>query len=322
MKNVPMKVAEAAFKIGDTDFPAGSFVLTGPAADLQAARTAVESRGLTAAIITSAPEVATHEADVPRVAIYSQWNGTQELGWWRHAFDEFGSPFDLIYKERVAQGNLERDYDVIVMATQSLTRATVLAPPAARPVPYMPGDKYKFMGMYGSSPDTTGGFGQPGVDAFKKFFEAGGTLIAAHSSVRFPIEFGFAGSVDTESVQGLNAQKPLINAEIKKPDHPVFYGYADTIIPVKFGQGQSVFRVGVADQDNVLVQYVGGDDAVLSGMAEGADGLIGKPFAVDINGAFNGKGRVIMFASNPVYRWQNHGEFNMIFNAIINWNDK
>jgi len=28
-----------------------------------------------------------------------------------------------------------------------------------------------------------------------------------------------------------------------------------------------------------------------------------------------------MFASNPIYRWQNHGEFNMVFNSIINWND-
>jgi hypothetical protein len=30
---------------------------------------------------------------------------------------------------------------------------------------------------------------------------------------------------------------------------------------------------------------------------------------------------VIMFANNPIYRWQNHGEFNMVFNALLNWND-
>jgi hypothetical protein len=29
-----------------------------------------------------------------------------------------------------------------------------------------------------------------------------------------------------------------------------------------------------------------------------------------------------MFANNPVYRWQNHGEFNMVFNSIVNWNDR
>ena len=29
-----------------------------------------------------------------------------------------------------------------------------------------------------------------------------------------------------------------------------------------------------------------------------------------------------MFANNPIYRWQNHGEFNMVFNSIMNWNDR
>ena len=28
-----------------------------------------------------------------------------------------------------------------------------------------------------------------------------------------------------------------------------------------------------------------------------------------------------MFANNPMYRWQNHGEFNLVFNSILNWND-
>jgi hypothetical protein len=176
--------------------------------------------------------------------------------------------------------------------------------------------------MYGETADTSGGFGEDGVRAIERFLEAGGTLIATGQAVRFPIELGFARTVDTESVQGLNAQKPLVQAEIAKTLHPVFYGYERAIIPVKFGQGQSVFRVGVADEDKVLVRYVGGQESVLSGLAEGADGLRGRAFAVDIPEAFRGKGRVIMFASNPVYRWQNHGEFNMIFNAIVNWNDR
>ena len=38
-------------------------------------------------------------------------------------------------------------------------------------------------------------------------------------------------------------------------------------------------------------------------------------------GGYNGKGRVVLFSNNPIYRWQNHGEFNMVFNAMLNWND-
>jgi hypothetical protein len=321
LRDVPMQVAEESFEAAGVEFPAGSFIVTGTAAQLREARATVEALGLTGAALSSAPSVSSHEADVPRIAIYSQWSGTQELGWYRHAFDRFGIPFELIYKERVAEGNLERDFDVILMAAQNVGRAAVLAEPAARPSPYVASEKYQFLGMYGETQDTTGGFGEAGVEAFRQFFEAGGTLVAAEDGIRFPIEFGFAGTVDRESVTGLNAQKPLIQAEIVRPDSPVFYGYEGTIVPVKFGQGQSVFRVGLADEDKVLARYVGGDDSVLSGLAVGADELAERAFAVDRPGAWNGKGRVIMFASNPIYRWQNHGEFNVVFNAIINWND-
>src|SRR5205823_3421716 len=151
------KIAEAQFTAEGVTFPAGSFIITGTAADLQAARVAVESLGLTAAALSAVPTVATHDANVPRVAIYSNWGGTQELGWYRHAFDQFGIPFDLIYKERVAKGNLKNDYDVIIMAAQNVNRASVLAPPAARPQPYQKTDKFQFLGMYGETPDMSGG---------------------------------------------------------------------------------------------------------------------------------------------------------------------
>jgi hypothetical protein len=71
----------------------------------------------------------------------------------------------------------------------------------------------------------------------------------------------------------------------------------------------------------VLGRYVGGDAGVLSGLMRGADEIRERPFAVDVPGGFTGKGRVVLFANNPIYRWQNHGEFNMVFNAVLNWND-
>lgn len=318
MKNTPMKVARKAFSAGGVEFPAGSFIVT---TNLAEARAAVEKYGLTAAALAAAPTVETHDADLPRVAIYSQWSGTQELGWYRHAFDQFGIPFDLIYKERVMKGNLKADYDVIVMAFQGINRQSVMQAPGARPVPYKKTDKFQFLGMYGESDDVTGGFGQVGVDAFAAFLEAGGTLIAAHNAVRFPIEFGFTRTVDTDQVSGITAQRPLVQAEISKPEHPVFYGYGKPEFAVKYVNGPFL-RTGMAEQGNVLARYKGGNDSVISGLMTGADTLAGRAIAIDVPNAYNGKGRVILFANNPIYRWQNHGEFNMVFNSIVNWNDK
>jgi hypothetical protein len=321
LAGVPMRIAEEPFTAGGVAFPAGSFLVTGSADQLSRARAVADSLGLTGAALSSVPNARAHEADIPRIAIYSQWQGTQELGWYRHAFDRFGIPFDLIYKERVVQGNLEGEYDVIVMAAQNINREAVLAEPADIAQPYQQSDKLRFLGMYGSTADMSGGFGEAGVEAFERFLTAGGTLITTANAVRFPIEFGFAHTIDLEAPQGVNAQKPLIQAKISRADHPVFYGWADSIFPIKYGQGSQVFRVGVADSANVLARYIGGDDAVLSGLMVGADNIADRAFAVDVPYAYRGNGRVIMFANNPVYRWQNHGEFNMLFNSILNWND-
>ena len=321
LRTVPMKIAEKSFSAEGIDFPAGSFVIA-PPADPGAVRRAIEQLGLTAASLSVLPAVAMHDADPPRIAMYSSWNGTQEVGWVRYTFDRFGIPYDLIYKERVRQGNLRAAYDVIVMPTQTATRQAVFQPPAARPVPYVKDTKYKFLGMYGESPDITGGMGGEGVEAFAKFLDAGGTLVAMGDAVRFPTELGLARTVDASgsTSRDFYAPRPIVNAEVLRLDHPVFYGYTERIMPIKY-LGGPLMSVGAPDQSGVLARYVGGDAAVLSGLMKGADEIRQRPFAVDVPGGYTGKGRVVLFANNPIYRWQNHGEFNMVFNALLNWND-
>ena len=321
LRTLAMKIADKSFTAAGIEFPAGSFVIAAPA-DPLAVRSAVEQFGLTAAALGTLPAVPMHDADAPRIAMYSSWNGTQEIGWVRFTFDKFGIPYDLIYKERVKQGNLRADYDVIVMPTQTLNRQAVFQAPAARPVPYQKTDKYKFLGMYGESADISGGMGGEGVDAFAKFLDAGGTLIAMGNAVRFPTDLGLARTVDASASTSneFYAPRPLVNAEVLKLDHPVFYGYKDRFMPIKY-VGGPLMSVGAPDQAGVLARYVGGDDAVLSGLMKGADEIRQRPLAVDVPGGFTGKGRVVLFANNPIYRWQNHGEFNMVFNAVLNWND-
>jgi hypothetical protein len=317
LRTTAMKVVEKGFTASGIDFPAGSLVIEGtPDA---AETTAVEDLGLTAAALAAIPAVPMHDAPAPRIAIYSQWASTQDLGWYRLTFDHFGIPYDLIYKEQVKQGHLGARYDVIVMAAQNLTRQAALQSPSARPQPYQKSDKYRFLGVYGETADMSGGLGEEGIDAFAKFLEGGGTLIAVAAAARFPVEMGWAHTVDVDPIVGVTAQRPIVQADVVKGDHPIFYGYTGTTMPVKYAGGFTL-RVGVADQPRVLARYSGGDSSVLSGAMVGADQLRQKAFAVDIPGACNGKGRVVLFASNPIYRWQNHAEFNLIFNAILNWN--
>ena len=50
----------------------------------------------------------------------------------------------------------------------------------------------------------------------------------------------------------------------------------------------------------------------------GSDQIRNRPMIVD---APSGKGRVLLFANNPIYRWQTFGEHTMVFNALLFWND-
>jgi hypothetical protein len=319
LRRVPMQIAESSFTAEGIEFPAGSFVIA-DTANAAGIRAAVAQLGLTGAALGALPTVPTHPGDLPRIAIYSQWTGTQSLGWYRLTLDAFDVPYDLLYKEQVVQGGLRNKYDVILTAEQNLSKQTVMQKPNDKPVPYQKTAKYQFLGMYGESADITGGFGQAGVDAFAKFLEEGGTLIATGDAVRLPIEFGWAGTVEKVTIPGLTAQRPLVEGEIVRTNHPVFYGFEGKTIPIKYVGGQP-FRVGVANESDVLARYVGGEASVLSGLMVGADSLRRRPFAVDIPRAHHGQGRVILFSNNPIYRWQNHGEFNMIFNSLLNWND-
>ena len=316
LRATPMKIAEKAFTSGGIDFPAGSFVVAGaPSAELRAA---VEQLGLTAASLPALPTVPMHDAPAPRIAIYSQWTSTQDLGWYRLAFDRIGIPYDLIYKEQVARGDLRAKYDVILMAAQNITRQTVFQAAAARPQPYEKTNRYKFLGMYGSTPDMSGGFGQAGVDAVAKFLEGGGTLVTAGAADRFPIEFGWARHRRYRTDHRRDrtaADRPGRDREDRRPGLLRVHGQDD---PDQVQRRVHAAR-RIADQPNLLARYVGGDASVLSGAMVGADQLRQKALAVDIPNAYNGKGRVILFASNPVYRWQNLGEFNMIFNSLLNW---
>ncbi len=72
------------------------------------------------------------------------------------------------------------------------------------------------------------------------------------------------------------------------------------------------------EQPQVLARYQGGAEGVLSGLLRGPDQLRNRPMIVD---APSGKGRVLLFANNPVYRWQTFGEHGLVFNALLFWND-
>jgi len=320
LADLPILAAREEFQAGAVSMPAGSFIV--PAAGAHdRIRAEVEALGLTAVGLTEEPEVPTHELDLPRIALYSMWGSTQDVGWVRFAFDRFEIPYDLIFKERVRDGNLRSDYDIILLPNQGRDGRSIVFDIAPRdePLPYTRTDEFRFLGMYGSSEDITGGMGLEGVLELQRFLEAGGLVITLGNASTLPPDFGLAREINASRTTGdFYAPRPIVQAEIVKPEHPIFYGYTETTIPVKYANGPLLQVPSRLEDEAVLMKFVGGRAGVLSGLMNGPEQIRGRPAVVSRP---VGQGRLLMFTTNPVYRWQNHGEFNMVFNALLNFDD-
>ncbi len=322
LKDLKVQANELSFKSGDAEVPAGSFIVAANQPDAHnKVKAAVESLGLKAIALSSTPNVPIHDVDLPRLAVYSTWGNTQEVGWVRHALDKFEVKYDLIYKERVKQGNLRDVYDMILVPNQGRSGKGLVfdREPARKPLAYTKSDQFKSHGMYGESEDITGGMGLGGAIELQKFVEAGGLLVTLGQASFFPPEFGLTRTIEAgrPSAQ-FYAPGPIVEAEILQSTHPIFYGYTQKTIPVRYSNGPLLTVPERDREQQVLMRFPGAEKSVLSGLMRGVTETRNRPAIVDVP---TGKGRVILFATNPCYRWQNHGEFAMLFNTILHHND-
>ena len=316
LKNTKFEAIEQPFKAGGTELPAGSFLVQ----SAPEVKTEIQELGLKAVALQDTPKVPKHELDLPRLAVFSTWGSTQDVGWVRFAFDHFEVAYDLIYKERIRQGHLRDSYDVIVIPNQGRgsSKSIVFDIESKKALDYKQSGDFKSLGEYGSSNDITGGMGLLGVEEFEKFVNDGGVLITLGASSFFPTDFGITRTVDAgRPGPQFYAPGPIVEAEILKPMHPIFYGYTQKMVPVRYANGP-LLRVPQDDRKWTLARFSGTDSSVLSGLMKGVAETKNRPAIVDVP---VGQGRVVLFATNPCYRWQNLGEFSMLTNSILHFND-
>jgi hypothetical protein len=335
LKDIPVRAAKVVFKLGDAEFPAGSLIIPSNTGRDARIRKEIDSLGLVATAVAEPPSVETADVDLPRLAIYTTWSSTEKVGWVRLAFDRWEIPYDLIHKDHVQAGaNLRAKYDVVVMPHQGSSGKSIVyeQPKLSKPLPYRKSDKFKSLGMYGETSDTRGGMGIDGVAELMRFVEQGGVLMTFGVASYFPAEFGVTRQVDAQRPTGnWYAPGPYVQTEILQANHPVMFGYSGKTLPVRWGDGPLLQIAGQGgplgpdpaaaarpDAPQVIARFTGGDGGVLSGVMRGADQIRNRPAIVD---APVGKGRVLMFVNNPIYRWQTFGEHGLVFNALLFYND-
>lgn len=237
-RNLKIDAAETAFTHDGREYRAGTFIVQ---ADRNTARTleaAAGEFGFTAYGSATTPSVPKHPVAAPRIALMHTWQTTQNEGWIRVAFDEYGIPYDYISVHDVRDDpNLNRKYDVIVFgpsAGDALNIVRGITGP--EPIAWKPTKVTPNIGRQAQTDDMRGGLELQGVLNLQNFIKRGGTFVTMTNSSSLPIHFGFTEGVSIRQTPNLWAPGGVYRTERVDRTSPITYGYGDEL-GVYFNRG-------------------------------------------------------------------------------------
>ncbi len=243
---VPLSVATEAFRVGKTDYPAGTWIveLTGPR--VATALDRLKKLDLVVTRVRSLPEVKRQPVRAPRIALVHSWVRTQDEGWYRIALDTLGVPYDYISVQRIPEiADLRATFDVLILAPNiGSPHQLVNGLPGREPIPWMTTPETPSIGRIDATPDIRPGMGLKGVMKIKEFLEKGGTLIAIGSSAQFPVTYGLVDFVRVDSPRRARVSGTLLKAEFLDKRSPIRYGYDD--VTTVYYNGGVILNVGLS----------------------------------------------------------------------------
>ena len=260
LKDVKMSAAEEDFEAGGKRFRAGAIVIAN--ANASQLDPVLKELGLSAWAMASAPNVATHDLDIPRILYLHSWGRTQDEGWVRAALETYGVPFTYMAdKELATMSDIRSKYDVVIYPhTGGSAQPTVTGiPMTGQPVPYRKTPQTPSFGTPDSTSDIRGGMGIDGLMNLYNFVEAGGTLITEGSTATLFPEYNLTPGVTVESPAGLFVRGSIVRGMVADMRSPLAYGIGENQIPVYFNQSP-VLNAGGA----VTVGGFGGRGATVS----------------------------------------------------------
>jgi hypothetical protein len=346
-----VEVAEQAFSHDDTEYPPGSWIISGDL-DMEDVGRLAADLSLDLVSVATVPEVAKHLLDLPRLAIMHTWSDTESVGWLRLVLDREQIPYAYINDDDIKSGGLAQRFDLIVYphTYDSLKGIIQGIDPGHGPLAYTRTEEYPSHGTPDASPDITGGLGYAGIANLQEFVQRGGMLVTLGGASTLPLDGGFVREVGRARTKKLSTPGIEIRTRFPYPDHPLAYGYPE--ITSVFRGDLPLYETREADLGWVVLQWgtkpprFGDPDIakdgpwggqpdkveetegnekeakkpalVLSGGMKGEDEIDGKPAILDIP---VGQGRVVAFNFDPIHRTMNRSDFRLLWNVILNWND-
>lgn len=255
--------------------------------------------------INSLPSDGIHNVKRGRLALFQRYNGgNMDEGWTRLCFENFSFPYHTLMSQEVIDGDLNDNWDVIVLPSDSHSGITGIYTSSSRRTPEKYPEKYK------------SGIGKEGTEKLKDFVSKGGTLLALGSSYDFVVkEFGLKIRNIT---QGLNSKEffcPGSTIKVKFDNtHPLAYGMPDEGLVLY--NSSPVFEVSPSRSNTDYTTIVRYKDKNLlkSGWLIGENKIAKKPAMISVK---YGEGEIVIIGFRTQHRNQTDGTFKLLFNSVI-----
>lgn len=303
--------------VAGTKHPAGAFYVARKATTVPLLQKLAEQLGTPFVGSKEAPGKGAVALKPARIALVDRYGGSMPSGWTRWLFEQFEYPFVVVYPPDLDRGKLRDQFDVIVVVDGLVGARGAGGGGDQPPEPNVVDDialPADYRGRRGSITATKT------VPELKKFVEAGGTLLTIGSSTGLANQLGL--KVDNHLVEKADGkEKPLGRDKFYVPPsvlrmkidpaHPLAWGMDDEV-DVMFANSPT-FRAPAVGSSLERVGWFAGKSPLRSGWAFGQEHLDGGVAVLD---APLGKGRVVAYGSQVLYRAQPHATFKLVFNAI------
>ena len=292
-----------------------SMYVPSTAAALPILQQAAGNLGLTFTGVAARPATEMAKLGPVRVGLWDCYGGSTPSGWARWILERYEFPFEVVYPNALDAGNLESKFDALIFPDGAIPN---------RDGRGTDGDCVSATGVPSEYKASTGRItASATIPQLRRFVEEGGTLIAIGRSTSIASHFGLP--VSSALVEPLpdGASRPLTRDKYYVPGS-VLRVAVNNSLPVAFGMEREadvffdnspVFRLArdAASRGVRPVAWFASAAPLRSGWAWGQTYLDGGVAAID---AAVGKGHVILFGPEVIFRAQSHGTFKLFFNAI------
>jgi hypothetical protein len=287
------------FNVNGGNWPAGAHYVRAGDATLTRLQRLAQDTGLSFQAVSRAPDREALQLRPVRIALWDQYGGSAASGWTRLVLEQFEFPYTVVYSKTLDAGNLEDRFDVLILVDGTFSANEPRAP---RNVPAEFADRVGGL--------TTGAT----VPQLKAFLEKGGSILAIGNSANLGLHAGLPISNAVAGLPNTRFYVPgsILQARIER-NNPITYGLADRADfffdrSPAFQVADNARRSGVR-----ALAWFDSDKSLRSGWALGQENLK-DTFAV--LEASVGKGKLVLYGPNILFRAQPHGNFKLLFNAV------